>query len=79
MHLRVWDVPGRRELLDRELPRAAAGDLTPDGRYLALAIPDGLRDPAALHFWDVDSGAEAGILEWDTEETLHDLAFAPDG
>jgi hypothetical protein len=37
------------------------------------------RSPAEVVFWDVAAWRGAGALEWDSEDAITALAFAPDG
>jgi hypothetical protein len=77
--LRVWDLEQGQQLLHLRLPLLSAVALAPDGRFLAGVADDVRCTPAAVTFWDVADGSVGGTLEWDTEDLLRDLAFAPDG
>jgi eukaryotic-like serine/threonine-protein kinase len=77
--VRVWDVPGGREVgtLARRAFKAA---YSPDGRLLATAGGDPFRagDLGELILWDVANGREVRALRGHTR-LVNGVAFSPDG
>jgi hypothetical protein len=78
--LRLWNLARRSEEHYAHVPRRiVAVALSPDGSHLAWVVHDLQHSPGEITFWDLGSWQEAGRLEWDPEDSLRDLAFAPDG
>jgi hypothetical protein len=77
--LRQWDLKRNEETRCRPVPAPSHLVLSPDGRYLARSHCDLQHSPAVIRLWDVQTWQEAGSLEWDTEDAIYALAFAPDG
>jgi RNA polymerase sigma factor (sigma-70 family) len=70
--VRVWDVPGGRELPRLTVERAYRLAFSPDGKTLAVA------GGKAVRLWDVVSGKERRPLEGHKGGT-YAVAFSPDG
>src|SRR5262249_45149388 len=77
--LRLWAPATRGELHNHDLLPPSLIALSPTGRHLAWVIHHTGRSPAEVVFWDVAAWRGAGSMEWDCEDTLTALAFAPDG
>lgn len=77
--LLLWDAARKREVAREDLPFVSQAEMTPDGRYLAWLVHDDQHSPAPVYFWDLQAWRPAGWLEWDSEDDLRCLAFAPDG
>jgi WD40 repeat protein len=77
----VWDLQAGREVPGSRgaVPFISSVALSPDGRYLAWVVHDEKHSPGAVTFWDIEKAEEVGVLEWDGEDLLRELAFAPDG
>jgi WD40 repeat protein len=77
----VWDLEGRREVPGTRaaVPFVSCLTLSPDGRRLAWVVHDEKHSPGAVTFWDLQRAEEVGVLEWDGEDLLRELAFTPDG
>jgi hypothetical protein len=75
----IWDLTSCKEVGHGSIPHAGLAALAPGGRFLAWVAQDFQHSPAALTFWDVAARREHFTLEWDPEDLVRDLAFAPDG
>jgi WD40 repeat protein len=76
--VRVWGLPDRKER-GRVDARPGALAFSPDGSYLAWVDAGGEPSHGSLVFWDVAESREAGMLEWDPQDAIFDLAFSPEG